>query len=150
MVEPRATLLDLLRNQLELTGAKEACDLGACGACTLEVGGKTVNACMVLALDCEGAEILTVEGLSDGEKLHPLQQSFVEADALQCGYCTCGMLMSAHACLAANPGAGSREIREALAGNLCRCGTYPRVFEACEKAAHTMLRDAGARKGGKR
>ena len=138
LVEARTTLLDLLRDHLHITGAKEVCDLGSCGSCTVELEGRTINACMTLALQCEGARVRTVEGLSEGEQLHPLQAAFVEQDALQCGYCTPGILMSAQALLVKNPDASRDEIRKALAGNLCRCGTYPRVFTACEQAGKKM------------
>lgn len=144
LVEARTTLLDLLRDDLHITGTKEVCNMGSCGACTVNLNGRTVNACMTLALECEGAEVRTVEGLSQGDQLHPLQEAFVEADALQCGYCTPGMLMSAEALLTNNPGATLEEIQKALTGNLCRCGTYTRVFEACQKAGRKM------QKGGER
>lgn len=144
LVEPRTTLLDLLRDDLHITGTKEVCNMGSCGACTVHLNGRTVNACMTLALECEGSEVETVEGLSQGDELHPLQEAFVEADALQCGYCTPGMLMSAEALLAKNPGANLEEIQKALAGNLCRCGTYSRVFQACQNAGKKM------EKGGER
>lgn len=144
LVEARTTLLDLLRDQLGVTGAKEVCNMGSCGACTVDLDGRTVNACMTLALECEGRNVRTVEDLSEGGALHPLQRAFVEEDALQCGYCTPGMLMSAEALLSRNPAAGRAEIQKALAGNLCRCGTYPRVFTACERAGKDM------RKGGER
>jgi len=137
-VEPRTTLLDALRGQLAMTGAKEVCDLGACGACTVALDGKPVNACMVLALDCEARSVLTVEGIGTPDALHPIQRAFVEHDATQCGYCTPGMIVSAHACLREHKNADRETIREQLAGNLCRCGTYPRVISATLAAAERM------------
>jgi carbon-monoxide dehydrogenase small subunit/xanthine dehydrogenase YagT iron-sulfur-binding subunit len=130
LVEPRVTLLDALRERMELTGTKQACDRGACGACTVWVNGKTANACMMLAIDAAGAEITTIEGLARGEKLHPVQQAFVEKDALQCGFCTPGMIMSCAALHAKNNKPKPEEVRAAIAGHLCRCGTYPHIFDA--------------------
>jgi len=130
MVEPRLTLLDALRRELGLTGAKPACERGACGACTVLVGGQPVCSCLLLAHDAAGREVKTVEGLARGEELSPLQQAFVECDALQCGFCTPGMLMSCTAVLMARPQPTAEEIRHGIAGNLCRCGTYPKVLEA--------------------
>jgi xanthine dehydrogenase YagT iron-sulfur-binding subunit len=132
--EPRTTLLSLLRNRLDTTGPKEACDRGSCGACTVLIDGVPKNACMTLAHDVEGAEVVTVEGLADGDKLSTLQESFIEHDALQCGFCTSGMLTSSTALLE-RKGSSARkltahEIEEALAGNLCRCGSYTRVVQA--------------------
>jgi xanthine dehydrogenase YagT iron-sulfur-binding subunit len=134
-VEPRTTLLDALRNQLDLTGSKQVCDRGTCGACTVLMDGKPVTACMVLAIDAQGAEIQTIEGLADGDHLDPVQQAFIECDALQCGFCTPGMIMSTKATLAAHPQPTLEQIQEGLAGNICRCGTYNRIFEAAAKAA---------------
>lgn len=136
--EPRTTLLEVLRFSLQLTGAKEVCDQGSCGACTVLLDGKAVNACMVLAIDCEGHDVLTIEGLAPEGDLHPLSQAFVEDDALQCGYCTPGMIMAAHACLSAKPDATREEIVEGISGNLCRCGTYPRIITAVEKAQQRL------------
>jgi xanthine dehydrogenase YagT iron-sulfur-binding subunit len=123
-LEPRVTLLDALRNQLDLTGAKKVCDRGTCGACTVILGGKAVYACSVLAIEAQEAEIETVEGLGKLEKLHPLQAAFVENDAQQCGFCTSGFLMAAKALLAGNPTPSVPELHHALSGNFCRCGTY--------------------------
>jgi aerobic-type carbon monoxide dehydrogenase small subunit (CoxS/CutS family) len=134
-VEPRVTLLSALRNDLDLTGAKEVCDRGGCGACTVLLDGAPVNACMMLAADAEGHEITTVEGLGTPEKMSPLQEAFVEADALQCGFCTPGFVVSGTALLAKNPDPTLDEIKDGLAGNLCRCGTYSRIFEAVQKTA---------------
>ena len=129
-VEPRVTLLDALRERMELTGTKRVCDRGACGACTVWVNGKTANACMMLAIDASGAEITTIEGLAQGGKLHPVQQAFIEKDALQCGFCTPGMIMSCAALHGRNKNPNPDEVRHAITGNLCRCGTYPHIFDA--------------------
>jgi aerobic-type carbon monoxide dehydrogenase small subunit (CoxS/CutS family) len=142
-VEPRVTLLRVLRNQLELTGAKEVCDRGGCGACTVLLDGQPVNACLMLALDAEGHEITTVEGLGTPERLSPLQAAFVECDALQCGFCTPGFVVAGTALLRKNPDPSLPQIQDALAGNLCRCGTYGRVFEAVQKAAKAQATRRG-------
>jgi len=134
-VEPRVTLLDALRERLGLTGAKRICDRGACGGCTVLVDGKAVNSCTMLAVDAAGAEVTTVEGLARDGKLHPVQQAFVECDALQCGFCTPGMVVSCAALLAGNPDPSLDEIKAGVTGNLCRCGTYGHVFDAVQKAA---------------
>jgi aerobic-type carbon monoxide dehydrogenase small subunit (CoxS/CutS family) len=134
-VEPRVTLLRALRNQLDLTGAKEVCERGACGACSVLFDGEPVCACLMLAADAEGHEITTVEGLGSPEKLSPLQAAFVEHDALQCGFCTPGFVVAGTALLRRNPNPSLEEVKDGLAGNLCRCGTYGRVFEAVQKAA---------------
>src|ERR1019366_9125175 len=128
-VEPHATLLTTLRHDLGLTGTKRGCGTGDCGGCTVLVDGDAVNACLMLAAAAEGKRITTVEGLAHGE-LHPLQQAFIHHGALQCGYCTSGALMSAKALIDANPEPATVEIKEALSGNLCRCGTYPRMIRA--------------------
>jgi 4-hydroxybenzoyl-CoA reductase subunit alpha len=127
---PHATLLDVLRGQLGLTGTKKGCGMGDCGACTVLMNGRPVNSCLVLAPQADGAEVTTVEGLSDGAELHPLQQAFVKHGALQCGYCTAGILMAARGLIHENPEPTEAEVREALSGNICRCGTYPRVIAA--------------------
>lgn len=129
-IEPRMTLADVLRDELQLTGTKIGCDRGACGACTVILDGKTVNACMTLALDAIGKKIQTVEGLALTGKLHDIQESFIEHDALQCGFCTSGMIMSCKNLLDANSNPSLQEVKVATSGNLCRCGTYPKVFEA--------------------
>ncbi|MEE8104730.1 MAG: (2Fe-2S)-binding protein [Planctomycetota bacterium] len=134
-LEPRVTLLDALRDRIELTGTKRVCDRGACGSCTVWVDGKTANSCMMLAVDAHGAEITTIEGLAQGGKLHPVQDAFVRHDALQCGFCTPGMVMSCAALHEHNPKAGEAEVREAISGNLCRCGTYTHIFNAMQDVA---------------
>ncbi len=134
-VEPRVTLLDALRDDLGLTGAKPACDRGACGACTVLLDGEPIASCMMLAADAEGRKITTVEGLGTPEAMSPLQAAFVECDALQCGFCTPGFVVAGTALLKRNPDPSLAEIKEGLAGNLCRCGTYGRIFEAVTQAA---------------
>ncbi|MFO1052875.1 MAG: (2Fe-2S)-binding protein [Planctomycetota bacterium] len=137
-VEPRTTLLDALRDQLDLTGAKKVCDRGACGGCTVLLDGEPVNACLTLAFDAEGHAIRTIEGLASGDTLHPVQEAFVHCDALQCGFCTPGFVMSAVACLEHHPAPSRERIREDLSGNICRCGTYGRIVEAVETAARQV------------
>jgi aerobic-type carbon monoxide dehydrogenase small subunit (CoxS/CutS family) len=137
-VEPRTTLLSALRDQLQLTGAKEVCDRGQCGACTVLLDGEAVLACMILAQDARGHEITTVEGLARGDQLTPVQQAFVEQDALMCGFCTPGLVMAATALLRHTPDPTEEEIRQGVSGNLCRCGTYPKVFAAVQEAARRM------------
>ena len=144
-VEPRVTLLRALREHLGLTGTKLVCDRGACGACTVHLDGKPVTSCMVLAIDARGHEITTIEGLGTPDRLNPVQAAFVEADALQCGFCTPGMVMSVAAALEQNPALSIDEIKRAVAGNICRCGTYPHVFKAALLAAQ---RARGARTRG--
>ena len=144
-VEPRVTLLRALRNHLGLTGAKEVCERGACGGCTVLFDGEPICACLMLAVDAVGHEITTVESLGSPEKLSPVQASFVECDALQCGFCTPGFVVASTALLRKNPNPSLEEIKAGLAGNLCRCGTYPRIFEAVQKAATTQ--QSGPRRG---
>ncbi len=136
-IEPRVTLLRALREHLGMTGTKLVCDRGACGACTVHLDGRPVTSCMMLAVDARGHQITTIEGLGNPAKLHPVQGAFVEHDALQCGFCTPGMVMSVAAALAANPNPSRDEVRHATAGNICRCGTYTHVFEAALSAAST-------------
>lgn len=142
LVEARTTLADALRDRLEITGPKVVCDKGECGACTVEMDGKLVFSCMTLAMDAQGRKIETVEGMADGDNLHPIQEAFVEKDALMCGFCTPGFLVSSKSLLDANDNPTPEEVREGLSGNICRCGTYPHVFEAVMSAAEKM------RKGG--
>jgi carbon-monoxide dehydrogenase small subunit len=129
-VESKKTLLDFLREDLELTGTKRGCDNGECGACAVLLNGRPVNACLVLAVEADGQEVLTIEGLADGTHLHPLQESFLHHGAVQCGYCTPGMILTAKALLDENPRPTEMEVRKAIAGNLCRCGTYNKVVQA--------------------
>ena len=134
-VEPWETLLQVLRQKLELTGVKEACGLGDCGLCTVILDGRAVNSCLVLAVDAAGGEIVTIEGLREGSKLHPLQEAFIEHGAIQCGFCTPGMILAAKAFLDENPNPSEEEAREAIAGNLCRCTGYVKIVEAIMAAA---------------
>ena len=142
LVEPRVVLVDALRDRIGLTGTKSVCGRGACGACTVLVDGAAQCSCLLLAVEVAGKSITTIEGLKSDNRLSPIQQAFVEADALQCGFCTSGMVMSCKALLDRNPHPTRAEIREAVAGNLCRCGTYPHVFAAVEKAAGLRTADA--------
>ena len=144
-VESRTTLLSVLRdgfdtngNHLDLTGAKQICDRGECGGCTVQVDGKAVYSCMMLALEAQGKPITTVEGLANGDRLHPVQEAFVQHDALMCGFCTPGFVVAAKSLLDQNPSPSPDEIKEGLAGNICRCGTYPFIFEAVETASRKM------------
>lgn len=136
-LEPRTTLVEALRDQLHLTGTKIGCDRGACGACTVIVDGKTTASCLTLAIDVEGLPIQTIEGLETNGQLHPLQQAFIDADALQCGFCTPGMIMSCKNLLDHKANPTLENIKTATSGNLCRCGTYPKVFEAVLNAKKT-------------
>lgn len=129
-VEPNKTLLKMLREDLDLIGAKEGCGAGECGACTILVDNKPINSCLMLAVEVNGKEIITIEELSDGTNLDPLQESFIKHNAIQCGYCTPGMVMSAKALLNRNPNPTEEDIKEALAGNLCRCTGYQRIINA--------------------
>ena len=129
-VPPGRTLLELLREDLGLTGAKQGCDDSNCGACTVILGGQAVKSCCMLALQADGAEVTTIEGLETVEGLHPLQQAFIDHAALQCGFCTPGMIMTAKAILDENPGASEDDIREGLSGNVCRCTGYKKIIEA--------------------
>lgn len=129
-VEPNRTLLSVLREDFDLTGAKEGCGLGECGACTVLLNGKPVNSCLLLAVEADGQEILTIEGLSSGDKLDDLQVSFIENGALQCGYCTPGMVITAKALLDENPHPTEDEVKHAISGNLCRCTGYQKIVKA--------------------
>ena len=134
-VDPRRTLVDALRDDLGLTGAKKACGMGDCGACTVIVDGRNVYACLMLAVDCAGRAITTVEGLAQDGELDPIQRAFVEADAFQCGFCTSGQIMSVKALLQANPAPDDATIAKAVSGNLCRCGAYRNILRAARMAA---------------
>ncbi len=129
-VDPHRTLLEALRENLGMTGSKEGCDLGACGACTVIIDGKAVLACLTLAMDAQGKDITTIEGVAKERKLSPLQQNFVDYGAIQCGYCTPGMIMSAKALLDENPKPTEAEIKRGISGNLCRCTGYTKIIEA--------------------
>ena len=129
-VEPNQTLLSMLRDEFDLTGAKEGCGLGECGACTILLNGRPVNSCLLLAIEADGKEILTIEGLSSGNDLDDLQISFIEKGAIQCGYCTPGMVITAKALLNENPHPSEEEVKHAISGNLCRCTGYQKIVEA--------------------
>jgi xanthine dehydrogenase YagT iron-sulfur-binding subunit len=143
LVEPRWTLLFVLREKLGLTGAKEGCERGECGACTVLIDDRPRYACMTLAVEAEGHRIVTTEGLLEGEELGPTQRAFVESDAMQCGYCIPGQVMAVEGLLRANPEPTDDEIRRGVSGNLCRCGTYRNIFRAARRAAD--LRKGGTR-----
>ncbi len=137
-IEPRTTLADALREHLDLTGTKVGCDRGSCSACTVWLDGKPVNSCMTLAMDAEGREVTTIEGLAKDGELHPVQEAFIEHDATMCGFCTPGMVMSCASLLKHNSNPTLDDVKTATSGNLCRCGTYPKVFDATLAAAKKM------------
>jgi aerobic-type carbon monoxide dehydrogenase small subunit (CoxS/CutS family) len=143
VLEPRRTLLDALRHDLQLTGTKKVCDMGDCGACTVLVDGHAMYACLLLAVDCVGRQITTIEGLAEGAELDPIQQAFVEADALQCGFCTPGQVMSIAALLNETPHPSDAQIVRALSGNLCRCGAYRNILRAARIAAERRAEQQG-------
>ncbi|MCI2429037.1 (2Fe-2S)-binding protein [Candidatus Acetothermia bacterium] len=135
LIEPRRTLLNALRKDLGLTGTKKACDEGTCGTCTVLLEGKPIYACMALAIECDGKSVETIESLSKDGQLHPIQRAFIAEDALQCGFCTPGQIMSVKALLDENPNPTLDDVKRVLSGNLCRCGAYPKLFQAALRAA---------------
>lgn len=137
-VEPQETLVELLRERMHLTGTKEGCGIGDCGTCVVLLEGVPVNSCLVLAVDVNGRHVLTIEGLGNETGLHPLQESFLEKGAVQCGFCTPAMIMSSKALLDRNPAAGEEEIKRALSGVLCRCGSYKKIVEAVQAAGEKI------------
>jgi carbon-monoxide dehydrogenase small subunit len=142
MAEPRRSLAEFLREELGLTGTHIGCEQGVCGACTIVMNGATVRSCLLFAVQADGAEIRTIEGLANGDQLHPLQQAFHEAHALQCGFCTAGFLMTLSAFLDENPDPTDEQIREAMSGNLCRCTGYVSIHEAVKAAAKALREKA--------
>src|SRR5262245_51611154 len=143
-VEPWTTLLDALRNHLDLTGTKKGCDHGQCGACTVLVDGKRINSCMTLAIMKDGCEVQTIEGLANGNGLHPVQQAFIDHDAFQCGYCTPGQICSAVGLINEGHAKTDDDIRELMSGNICRCGAYPNIVAAIRQAAQELERGHAA------
>jgi xanthine dehydrogenase YagT iron-sulfur-binding subunit len=132
-IEPRSTLLDILREQLHLTGTKKGCDHGQCGACTVHVDNKRVNSCLILGVMVEKKQVTTIEGLANGDQLHPMQEAFIKHDGFQCGYCTPGQIMSAVACIREGHAGSEADIREYMSGNICRCGAYPNIVNAIQE-----------------
>ena len=144
--DPRVTLLDLLRERLHLTGTKKGCDRGQCGACTVHIDGRRVNSCLALALSCDGADVLTIEGVAHGDALHPVQAAFIAHDGFQCGFCTPGQIMSAIGLIQeGQTGNDPERVREAMSGNLCRCGAYAGILEAVLDA-HNRVTTADQRR----
>jgi aerobic carbon-monoxide dehydrogenase small subunit len=144
LIDPNATLAQVLRGkQLNLTGTKQACELGDCGACTVIMDGKAVNSCLVLAMQADGSEITSIEGLAVDGKLSPIQESFIDAGAIQCGFCSSGMMMSAKALLDQNPSPSREQIRHGIAGNLCRCTGYYKIVNAIEITAKNCRKEGG-------
>jgi carbon-monoxide dehydrogenase small subunit len=148
-VEPRKTLLSILRDQLHLTGTKEGCSTGDCGACTVIMDGATYTSCLVLGVEANGKDITTVEGIAEEGKLHPVQESFVKKGGLQCGFCTAGLIVSSVALLDENPDPSEDDVLTALAGNLCRCTGYTKITEAVKDASKVMKRRAAKKKAAK-
>lgn len=145
-VEPNRTLIQFLREDLGLTGTKHGCGLGDCGACTVILDGKPINSCLMLAIQANGGEVITIEGLAENGKLHPIQQAFVDKGAIQCGFCSPGMILSAKALLESSPRPSEHEIRTAISGNLCRCTGYQKIVEAIQEAAEAIDANGGVRK----
>ena len=146
-LEPRRTLLDALRHNLQLTGTKKVCDMGDCGACTILVDGRAQYSCLLLAVDCQGRTITTIEGLVNGEELDPIQQAFIEKDAFQCGFCTSGQIMSLKGLLSSTPSPTDEQILRAVTGNICRCGAYRNILAAGRAAADQQTVHIGANSG---
>ncbi len=142
MIEPRVTLLDALRERLDLPGAKKGCDHGQCGACTVLIDGRRVLSCLTLAIACEGKAITTIEGVARNGRLHPLQQAFIAHDAFQCGFCTPGQILSGIACIAEGHAGNDDEVREFMSGNICRCAAYPNILAAIREVAENEASDA--------
>lgn len=137
-IKPNETLLDVLREKIGITGPKKGCDTGECGACTVLLDGRPVSSCLILAIDVKGKDIFTIEGMAENDQLHPLQEKFLDEGAVQCGYCTPGMILSAKALLNENPNPTEQEIKEAIAGNICRCTGYAKIVSAISAAAKIM------------
>jgi len=146
-LDARTTVLDALRERIGLTGTKKGCDHGQCGACTVLIGGKRVLSCLTLAVAAQGQEITTIEGLAQGDQLHPMQQAFIDHDAFQCGYCTPGQIISAVGCVQEGHAGSDDDIREYMSGNLCRCAAYPNIVAAIKQAAPEMAKDKPVQKG---
>jgi len=137
-IKPWRTLLEVIRDELGLTGTKEGCGIGECGACTVIMNGNAVNSCLVLAAEANGKEILTIEGLADGDKLHPIQEAFINHGGMQCGFCTSGMILSSKVLLERNPNPTEEEIRKGISGNFCRCTGYTKVIESIKEASKNL------------
>lgn len=146
-VNPNALLIDVLRDQLDLTGTKEGCGTGDCGACTVLVDGKAINSCLTLAIEVDGKEILTIEGMAHGRELHPIQEAFVDEGAVQCGFCTPGMILSAEALLHEKPHPSEDEIKRGIVGNLCRCTGYKKIIQAIQTASLRLGKENNAGAG---
>jgi carbon-monoxide dehydrogenase small subunit len=137
-IKPWRTLLEVIRDELGLTGTKEGCGIGECGACTVIMNGNAVNSCLVLAAEANGKEILTIEGLADGDKLHPIQEAFINHGGMQCGFCTSGMILLSKVLLERNPNPTEEEIRKGISGNFCRCTGYTKVIESIKEASKNL------------
>ena len=144
-IPPNRTLLEMLREDLQLTGAKEGCGHGECGACMVILDGRTVNSCLILAAELEGASVVTIEGLKQGKQLHPVQQAFIERSGMQCGFCTSGQVLAAKALLDENPNPTPDEIRDGMAGSFCRCTGYTKIFDSVAAAAELLRAHQGER-----